>query len=604
MIESPVILNRYQIIKLLAESQNRRTYLAKDHYRFDELCVIKELIESEKFLDDAKTQFKQEAQILYQLNHPQIPRFRETFSVENAEKSGLYYVRDYIPGFTYRELFKLYQSQQKYFSATDIIDLLKQLLPVVDYLHSLGVYHQDISLDNLICRKWDQLPFLVDFSQVQTLENDSLPSPQQDLSQLAIALLSLFTQKESSHLFEGETHNLREEIILSPKLKQVFGKMVTDVVRDRFTTAQDVLICLDQPDPDPIETQPTINLIPSPPPNLTVSTPPEKETMVTLSRKKQSRFLGCLSQLGLILTVSLGSGAIGWFVGKTWLKPPTPPKLTFEKTDPSIPADPALFPVSTEQSAEWERKAELRKRRQELGINNQFFQMLVDQIFLSRYPDDASKTSSSDPVEKKEWQKQRDEIALELMNQLNSLSEEARQGLGSYDRLRRQEIIKEANELNLSSRALYDLANAEFSREFPDENKDNLEQPTGQVLSAMLLDSLRRLQSEEAYEKISELPLENEISRQGTLEPGKGKAYVIQLEGSQEVEVQISAPQETQISIYTPSGRNNILEDSTETSWMGTLPESGLYEITIVSKSDTVFDYQLNIRVLSNSSNQ
>jgi serine/threonine-protein kinase len=602
VIESPVILNRYQIIKLLAESQNRRTYLAKDNYRFDELCVIKELVESEKLLDDAKTQFKQETQILYQLNHPQIPRFRETFLVENAEQKGLYYVRDYIPGFTYRELFKLYQSQQKYFSETDIIDLLKQLLPVVDYLHSLGVYHQDISLDNLICRKWDQLPFLIDFSQVQTLENASLsPSPQQDLSQIAIALLSLLTLKESSQLFEGETRSLREEIILSPKLKRVFSKMVTDLVNDRFTTAQDVIAFLNQP--DLIENQPTINLFPSPPPNLTVSTPPEKETMVTLSRKKQSRFLGCLSQLGLILAVSIGSGAIGWFVGKTWLKPPLPPKLTFEKTDPSTFSDPALFPVSTEQAVEWERKAELRKRRQELGINNQFFQMLVDQIFLSRYPDDASKTTSSDPVEKKEWQKKRDEIASELINQLSSLSEEARGELGSYDRLRRQELIKEANELNLSSRALYDLANAEFYREFPDEDKDNMEQPTGQILSAMLLDSLRRLQSEEAYEKL-ELPLENEISRQGTLESGKGKAYVIQLEGSQEVEFQISAPQETQLSIYSPSGRSNLIEDSTETSWTGTLPESGLYEITVVSKSDTVFDYQLNIRVLSNSFNQ
>ncbi|PSF38174.1 hypothetical protein C7H19_06795 [Aphanothece hegewaldii CCALA 016] len=606
MIETPVILNdRYVMIKPLAENEYTGTYFAKDTYRFDEFCVIKEL----RYIDENKsdrtkreTQFKLEAQILYQLNHPQIPRFRETFTVNNAENTSLYYVRDYIPGFTYRELFKLYKSQQKYFSETDIIDLLKQLLSVVDYLHSQGVYHQDISLDNLICRKWDQLPFIINFSQVQTLENASLTaSPQQDLSQLAIVLLSLFTQYESSQLFEGETRNLREDIILSPKLKHLFSKMVTDVISDRFTTAQDVIICLEQP--ETIETQPTINLLPSPPLDLTVSTKAQKETMVTLSPKKQSRFLGCLSQLGLILAVSLGSGTIGWFVGKTWLKTPAPPKLTFENTDPSTPADPALFPVSTEQAAEWERKAELRKRRQELGINNQFFQMLVDQVFSSRYPDDALKISSSDPVEKKEGQKKRDEFASELITQLSSLSAEARGGLGSYDRLRRQEIIKEANDLNLNMRALYDLANAEFSRDFPSEDKDNMEQPTGQVLSAMLLDNLRKLQSDETSLKITELPTENDISRQGTLEPGQGKAYVIQLEENQEVEFQISAPQETQISIYSPSGQNNLLDDSTETSWTGTLKESGLYEITIVSKSDSVFDYQFLIKVLSNSTN-
>lgn len=600
MIEPSVILNnRYQIIKPLAKSQHRRTYLAKDHYRFNELCVIKELIDLTELSDDRQTQFKQEAQILYQLKHPQIPRFRELFRLESPEQTGLYYVLDYIPGFTYRELLNLNLSQQQYFSETEIINLLKQLLSVVDYLHSQGVYHQDIALDNLICRKWDQLPFLIDFSQVQTLEHSSLPSPQQDLSQLAITLLSLLTGKESNQFFEGETRILSEDIILSPKLKQVFSKMVTDVESDRFTTAQDVIICTDQD--DPIFTQPTINLAPSPPPILTVSTPPEKETMVTLSRKKQSLFVGCLGQLGLILAVGLGSGALGWFVGKTWLKPPTSPKLTFEKTEPSNKSDPALFPVSTEQSAEWERKAELRKRRQELGINHQFFQMLVDQIFLNRYPEFALKTTESDPAQKKEWQQQRDQIASELIDQLNTLSVEARAELGNYDRSRRQEIFKEANDLNLSSRALYDLANAEFTLLFPNENKDNMEQPTGQVLSAMLLYNLKKLQSGETYEKISEIPTENEISRQGTLAPGQGKAYVIQLESSQEIEFEISASGETQISIYSPSGSNNLLDDSTETSWKGTLTESGLYEITVVSKSDSTSNYQLNIRVLSNS---
>lgn len=598
VIEPSVILNnRYQIIKPLAKSPHRRTYLAKDHHRFDELCVIKELIDITELSDDRQIQFKQEAQILYQLKHPQIPRFREMFRLD-VEQSGLYYVLDYIPGFTYRELLNLNLSQQQYFSETEIIDLLKQLLNVVDYLHSQGVYHQDISLDNLICRKWDQLPFLIDFSQVQTLEHSSLfPTPRADLSQLAITLLSLLTGKGSAQLFEEETKTFREDIILSPKLKQVFSKMVTDVESDRFTTAQDVITCLDQN--EPIETQPTI-ITPSPPPILAVSTPHQKETMVTLSHKKQSLFLGCLSQLGLVLAVGLGSGALGWFVGKTWLKPAAPPKLTFETTEPSISGDPALFPVSTEQSAEWERKAELRKRRQELGINHQFFQMLVDQIFLSRYPEFTLKTTDTDPAQKKEWQQQRDQIALEFIDQLGNLSEEARAELGSYDRSRRQEIFKEANELNLSSRALYDLANAEFTRLFPNENKDNMEQPTGQILSAMLLDNLRKLQSGETYEKISEIPVENEINRQGTLTPGQGKAYVIQLESSQEIEFNISAPQETQISIYSPSGRTNLLDDSTETSWKGTLSESGLYEITVVSKSDSTLDYQLNIRVLSN----
>lgn len=594
MIEPYLVLNnRYQIIKPLSENQYVRTYLAKDHYRFDELCVIKQLIDETDLKSDRAAQFKQEAQILYQLNHPQIPRFREFFHLKQEEQTGFYYVRDYIPGLSYRELFNLNVNQQQYLSEAEIIDLLKQLLNVVDYLHSLGVYHQDISLDNLIRRKWDQLPFLIDFSQVQTLENNSSPSPKTDLSKLAFVLLSLMAGQE--------TQTFSEDIVLSPKLKQFFSKMITDDESDRFTTAQDVLAYLEQS--DPIETQPTILVVPSPPPSA-VSTPPQKATMVTVSKHKQSLLLGCLSQLGLILAVGLGSGALGWVVGKTWLQPPAPSKLTFDQTTPGTSGDAALFPISTEESSVWDRKAELRKRRQQLGINHQFFQMLVDQIFLSRYPDFALKTAESDPEQKKEWQQQRDEIASDLIEKLSTLSDEARGELGSYDRTRRQELIKEANDLNLSSRALYDLANAEFAQMFPDADPDNMEQPTGQVLSAMLLENLRKLQSGEAYEKISELPLENEISRQGTLEPGRGKAYVVQLDSSHEVEFQLNAPQATQISIYSPSGQNRLLDDSPETSWTGKLPETGLYEITIVSKSNSTFDYQLNIRVLSNSSTQ
>lgn len=88
MIEPFVILNdRYPIIKPLAESQYTRTYLARDTYRFDEFCVIKELRSlAESPSDRAKreTQFQQEAQILYQLNHPQIPRFSRILSGRNC----------------------------------------------------------------------------------------------------------------------------------------------------------------------------------------------------------------------------------------------------------------------------------------------------------------------------------------------------------------------------------------------------------------------------------------------------------------------------------------------------------------------------------------
>ena len=64
------------------------------------------------------------------------------------------------------------------------------------------------------------------------------------------------------------------------------------------------------------------------------------------------------------------------------------------------------------------------------------------------------------------------------------------------------------------------------------------------------------------------------------------------------MEVKLKGDRNLLLSVYSPTGRNNILEDSGNHRWSGELIESGYYEFTVVSKSKKVVNYELNITVI------
>jgi serine/threonine protein kinase len=76
-----ILQNRYRIIDTLGQGEFGRTYLAEDQRRFDELCALKELISATQAdaWEKAQELFQREAAILYQIEHSQVPKFREKF---------------------------------------------------------------------------------------------------------------------------------------------------------------------------------------------------------------------------------------------------------------------------------------------------------------------------------------------------------------------------------------------------------------------------------------------------------------------------------------------------------------------------------------------
>ena len=265
-----ILQNRYHIIHIIGQGGFGRTYLAEDQRRFNELCVLKELIApitGASAGEKAQELFEREAAILYQIEHPQIPKFREKF----AQNEKLFLVQDFVAGKTYRHLLKERQEVGTTFTEAEVLHLLQSLLPVLSYIHGQGIIHRDISPENMILRENDFLPVLIDFGVVKELATklqSSSPTPvttvgklgyapseqmqtgrvypSSDLYALAVTVIVLLTGKEPADLFDEQqlTWNWQKWVTVKPEFAQVLERMLSYMPAMRYQTAADVIQAL------------------------------------------------------------------------------------------------------------------------------------------------------------------------------------------------------------------------------------------------------------------------------------------------------------------------------------------------------------------------
>ncbi|MBD2525062.1 serine/threonine-protein kinase [Nostoc sp. FACHB-133] len=262
-----VLQNRYRIIQILGQGGFGRTYLAEDQRRFNELCAIKELISTATEAaawEKAKELFHREAAILYQIEHPQVPKFRERFEQDQR----LFLVEDYVAGQTYRAMLAERQAVGKTFTEAEVLQLIQLLLPVLEHIHSRGIIHRDISPENIILRDSDAKPVLIDFGVVKELATrlrspeSAMPEttvgklgyspseqmqtggayPSSDLYALAVSAVVLLTGKEPKDLFDENqlTWNWQRWVKVSPRFAQVLNRMLNHIPSDRYQSAASV----------------------------------------------------------------------------------------------------------------------------------------------------------------------------------------------------------------------------------------------------------------------------------------------------------------------------------------------------------------------------
>lgn len=628
---------RYRILREIGQGGFGRTYLAEDTHRFHERCVLKEFapqVEGSRELQKAEELFAREAGTLYKLEHPQIPRFRELFRAELRGQARLFLVQDYVEGETYETLLRQRLNVGLTFTEAEVTELLKQLLPVLRYIHAAGVIHRDISPDNLIQRDVDGLPVLIDFggvkqiaatvaSQVSSVSRSGTTrlgkagyapeeqmaagavSPQSDLYALAVTVLVLLTGKEAEALLGRDRRQWQRLVKLSPLLSTILERMLHPVPHKRFQSAQAVLAALRGQAEDETTRPPSQSIAqpasgrarPANRPADTVAIAP-----VTPKSQRPARpSLGLRVIKGVLPILIVGAAAIGgWWEWRQLFghnSDPTPKQTKPAKPKPSAAA-PAAPGYST---AEQTRKQALQTRREAMRVDRAFLVTLTDEMFYAEHPDlkqQPLKDTAADASLRADW----DRSANELLDRMEGLSPEARARLGSYTQADVEKRRAEVNKLNLSSRALNDLTDARFYALFPDlERRENLlELSIGQIWQAVAVDQLQALK---AGKSLVKLPVGN--SSEGEFEPvsgrlnaGEGKAYIAKLTRAEAIEVSLKAPDRaTQLSIYPPTSKSPaLLADSSETQWSGSLPESGLYEIVVVSSAAEPVEYELMLR--------
>ncbi|NEQ72824.1 MAG: protein kinase [Okeania sp. SIO2C9] len=274
--------DRYIIIRQIGQGGFGKTYLAEDTGRFKQAVVLKQLTpgnQGTEFIQKAEELFHREAMILHQINHPQIPRFWEFIQ----ENKCLFLVQDFIEGQTYESLLSQRRRQGKFFSEVEIIDFIRQILPVLNYLHSRGIIHRDIAPDNIICRAEDGLPILIDLGGVKQIAAEvshkadssenviysgtklgkfgyapdeqmrlGIVAPHSDLYALGVTCLVLMTGKLPSELINTKTMQWQwsKELKLSPKFDGILNRMLAFIPGDRFQSAEEILAQLQPPEPE------------------------------------------------------------------------------------------------------------------------------------------------------------------------------------------------------------------------------------------------------------------------------------------------------------------------------------------------------------------
>ncbi|MEG4214894.1 serine/threonine-protein kinase [Microcoleus sp. Pol14C6] len=311
----PMILSgRYLPVRLLGQGGFGAAFLARDRYTpAMRQCVAKLLQPSVTLtppqLKIAQTLFEREAAVLEELGneHSQIPSLLAFFeltvtSLQPGKNDQFFYlVQEFIDGKNLEDELAV----KGRFSEAETVEVLREILKVLDFVHSRGSIHRDIKPANIMRGKNGRL-YLLDFGAVKQVTQSvgsakgstgiyslGYAPPEQmsgqevypatDLYALAVTCITLLSGLQPTELFDSYRNewNWQSRVQVSSRLAHVLDRMLLSAPSQRFQSASEVEAALmsgpqqhSQPPtvvvaPPPIPLQPTL-----PPPIRVPATPP------------------------------------------------------------------------------------------------------------------------------------------------------------------------------------------------------------------------------------------------------------------------------------------------------------------------------------------
>ncbi len=171
--QGTVLHGRYRLTDIVGRGGMGNVYRAEDLRLPGRLCAIKEVPPdphlTAELRQQAHQQFLQEASILAQLDHPNLPKVSDFFSTDNRD----YLVMDFVPGNDLKELLQASHERGEMLAEATVLDWAAQIVDALSYLHrqSPPVVHRDIKPSNIKLTPDGRIK-LVDFGLVKLLAPD------------------------------------------------------------------------------------------------------------------------------------------------------------------------------------------------------------------------------------------------------------------------------------------------------------------------------------------------------------------------------------------------------------------------------------------------
>lgn len=257
-----LIHQRYNLQRCLRDRSGHQVWLALDSQSHDTVIIKRLTFEGKLQWDDVKL-FEREVQTLKHISHPQIPKVRDSFSIETPVFQ-LCFVEDYIVA----PSLQTFLNREKYFSQPQIWLIAAQILHILIYLHGQTppILHRDIKPSNLLITA-EKVVYLIDFGAVQIhprltgiIDPPTVvgtygytpieqfagePTPASDLFALGATLIHLLSRKPP--IVSGTQTlaiQIPPELPLHSQRLQWLATMTAPQARDRFPSAAQALQAL------------------------------------------------------------------------------------------------------------------------------------------------------------------------------------------------------------------------------------------------------------------------------------------------------------------------------------------------------------------------
>ncbi|BAY60823.1 serine/threonine protein kinase [Calothrix brevissima NIES-22] len=264
-LKKQILRNRFKIVQLIARGGSGDTYLAIDlDLPGQPYCVVKHFYPKNPHpavIPIAKNLFEREAESLYHLgkNYNQIP----TLFAHFHEDGDFYLVQEYIDGYDLTQEIV----PGKPLNESAVIELLKDILEVLNFVHQHNIIHRDIKPHNIMRRHSDQKLVLIDFGSIKkigiqgatltiavgtpgympTEQAKGKPKLSSDIYAVGMIGIQALTGLKPEELPEDpDTGEIiwRDKVQVSDRLVNVLDKMVRERHNQRYQSAAEALQAL------------------------------------------------------------------------------------------------------------------------------------------------------------------------------------------------------------------------------------------------------------------------------------------------------------------------------------------------------------------------